>query len=206
MGKRERREMGGWLNIDKFREMEITKNDENLCVDADDHTVENTNPGDKTDHTGENDHPVQEEEEEPPVQNHRSEEDLRAAGENNTAENACADVGTYRAEENDHHVEEKEKQQTGVIMGSDQNGHPVVIHNRIIEGGVTYDDLHQGNDHPVDMDRDHDISNPVDGDKLQGDDYHVVCDSDPRSASPGKEHPVEKIETEKIDHPVEEGI
>ena len=70
MGKRGRREMGGWLNMSKFRESEDQKSKENLCVVAKEHTVGNIPPSDNSgenghpvqDQTVENDHPVEERE------------------------------------------------------------------------------------------------------------------------------------------------
>ena len=118
-------------------------------------------------------------------------------------------------------------------MGNGQNKHPVggVIDSRVIEGGVTYKGLYQGDDHPIDCDSEYKVGNPLDGDKVhlqvgdtghpveEGDDHPLDCDRKPRSTnqmehpvemmcSPGnKQHPVEHVpemETVRIDHPVDE--
>ena len=121
MGKRERREMGGWLNIIKFRESE-----ENMCAVIDEQTVEDMPPSDNTDRVGEKDHPVQVEIDEHTVHDCESEESLGGAEEKHNVETISPFNGTCQTVKNDYPVgEEKEEHPVRSISAGEQISHPV---------------------------------------------------------------------------------
>ena len=155
MGKRGRKEIGGWLNIEKFRESVLPSSEVNFFAVVEEHAVENYP---STDKIGENDHPVMD----PIHEKHTVETEGtdQTVGKDHPVEEEhtveCMSSGAGDVQADDHPVDRNSDIDSEHPIDGDkeqiredvQNKHPVDDHPVVRSGNIE-------SEHPVDGDKEH---------------------------------------------------